>query len=191
MQDLEDALSYFPSTKNKSFIRAVVDDNEIYGPMDSSSPGDGEDQLIRVGFEKTMSNIAASLTQYGLKKSNNSVNGAVHVTKVFVNVRWSWLILPGILLIVGTIFLVITIVAGKRYYAPLWKSSALAPYYHGIENNDENDHHELSTPSAMDKDAETEYVQLKRSENNGRIMLLRRQAEQKTTETTAQQVELT
>lgn len=187
MRNLQHALSYFPSTKNATFSFGYTGETGsvgLYGVSAiSSSPDEkdgvnGEYQLDRVGFEETMSNIAASLTRYGLKETNNSVNGTVHVTKGFVSVRWPWFIFPGILVFVGIIFLLMTISASKRSYAPLWKSSALAPYYHGIGDVDENEHHEYLTSSAMDKDAETKYVQLKQSENNGRLMLLRRQEKQ-------------
>ncbi|KAJ5094581.1 hypothetical protein N7456_010442 [Penicillium angulare] len=125
----------------------------------------------RVGLQKTMENIAASLTKYGLEKSDYSVYGKSSVTKVFVTVRWLWMILPTILVVFGSIFLVMTIVLSKRSQLPLWKSSALASYYHGLERNVEDDHAEYLTAAIMEKKAGREDVRLQPSESNGRLVL--------------------
>ncbi|OQD95266.1 hypothetical protein PENSOL_c021G05122 [Penicillium solitum] len=130
-------------------------------------------QLERVGLEKAMANIAASLTKHGLEITNHSVNGTVYVTNVFVNVRWPWMILPGLLVLLGAIFLATTITVSKQSHIPLWKSSALAAYYHGLESldDDEDDRDELKTASTMEKKAGEGNVRLQRSEKNGRLVL--------------------
>ncbi|CAI7569687.1 unnamed protein product [Penicillium bialowiezense] len=132
-----------------------------------------QDQLNRNGFEKTIENMAASLTKFGLEGTSQSVDGTVQVTKVFVHVRWPWLILPGCLVVAGSIFLVITIAVSSKNRAPLWKSSALVPYYHGLQGVDDDDHNEYRATSAMEKNAEKNDVRLRRSTTNGRLMMLR------------------
>lgn len=127
-------------------------------------------QYVRVGFEKVITRMADSLTKLGLETTNHSVTGTAYVPTVFVNVRWPWIILPGILLVTGALFLVVTILTSKKSHAPLWKSSALAPYYHGIEGGDE-DGDKLLTASAMERKSEGESVRLQRSEDNGRLVL--------------------
>lgn len=52
----------------------------------------------------------------------------------------------------------------------LWKSSALAPFYHGLEELEGN---ELENSSIMETAAEREDVRLRYSEANGRFMLQR------------------
>jgi hypothetical protein len=127
-------------------------------------------QYVRVGFEKVIIRMADSLTKLGLETTNHSVIGTAHVPTAFVNVRWPWMILPGVLLVTGALFLVITILASKKSHAPLWKSSALAPYYHGVKGDDEDDD-ELLTASSMERKSEGEDVRLQRSEDNGRLVL--------------------
>jgi hypothetical protein len=51
---------------------------------------------------------------------------------------------------------------------PLWKSSALAPFYYGLE---EFEGYEFQTSSVMETTAESEDVRLRYSEVNGRYML--------------------
>jgi hypothetical protein len=130
------------------------------------------DRIVIAGFNGTMANMAASLTKLGLEKTNGTVNGTVYVTQAFVSVRWPWIILPGLLVAIGTIFLVVTIAVTKNSSMPLWKSSALVPYYHEIERlGGDDDANEYPTVSTMEKKAEEEHIQLQRSEGNGRLVL--------------------
>lgn len=174
---LGEVRNYLPPTRGVSWAFS-----DTYGMWYRFSEGSGEDygggelimkQLERVGLEKAIANIAASLTKHGLEITNHSVNGTVHVTNVFVNVRWPWMILPGLLVLLGVIFLVVTITVSKKSHIPLWKSSALAAYYHGLEKleDGDNDHDELKTASTMEKKAEEENVRLQRSEKNGKLVL--------------------
>lgn len=135
-------------------------------------------RITIAGFNRTMANMAASLTKLGLEKTNGTVDGTVYVTKAFVSVRWPWIILPGLLVAIGAIFLVVTIAVTKTSSMPLWKSSALVPYYHGIERlgGNEDDANEYPTVSTMEKKAEEEYIQLQRSEENGRLVLREQRA---------------
>lgn len=76
------------------------------------------------------------------------------------------MILPGLLVLLGAIFLATTITVSKQSHISLWKSSALAAYYHGLESLDE-----LKTASTMEKKAGEGNVRLQRSEKNGRLVL--------------------
>ena len=180
---------YFPSkdTRTRWMFSNLRQEWDAFTPpssgtfqwMRSSSyndPDPSQEQLQRVGLEQTMENIALSLTKLGLEKTNHSVNGTVYVTKVFVSVRWPWIILPGLLVIVGSVFLVITITVTKKSHLPLWKSFVLAAYYHSLErmydeNDDEDD---CMTASSMEKKSERTTVQLEHSEIEGRLMLLQK-----------------
>jgi hypothetical protein len=53
---------------------------------------------------------------------------------IFVSVQWPYIILPAWLLLVVFIFLVATIVANGKGCVPLWKPSALAPFFHGLDS---------------------------------------------------------
>jgi hypothetical protein len=127
-------------------------------------------QYVRVGFEKFITRMADSLTKLGLETTNHSVIGTAQVPTAFVSVRWLWIILPGVLLVTGAFFLVVNILTSKKSHAPLWKSSALAPFYHGFQEDDEDDD-ELLAASAMEIKSEGDAVRLQRSENNGRLVL--------------------
>lgn len=132
------------------------------------------DRIVIIGFEEAMKRIAASLTRLGLKSTNDSVHGTVKTVEVFVTVQWPWLAFPASLVLLGIIFLVITIVLSRKNHAPLWKSSTLPSFYHGLEKlgNDE-----YSTGSIMEKSAESTNVRLQYSEQHGRLMLLQSNVE--------------
>ncbi|RHZ55393.1 hypothetical protein CDV55_105242 [Aspergillus turcosus] len=132
------------------------------------------DRIVTIGFEEAMKRIAASLTRLGLKTTNDSFHGTVNTEEVFVSVQWPWLTFPASLVLVGTIFLVITIALNRKNHVPLWKSSALPPFYHGLEKL-QND--EYATSSFMEKNAESTKVRLQYSEQHGRLMLLQEDLE--------------
>jgi hypothetical protein len=128
------------------------------------------DRLERIGFERSLANVAASLTKFGLDRTDHSVLGTARVTQAFVRVRWLWMILPAILVVAGTIFFTMTILATQKNHIPLWKSSALASYFHGVERIDDDD--QYLTASSMEKKSENTDVRLEASENKGRLMLV-------------------
>ena len=128
------------------------------------------DRLANIAFENTMENMAASWTGWSLERTNQTFNGTSYVLKIFVKVRWPWMIYPTLLVLGGAIFFGISVAASKKSYLPLWKSSALASYYHRLERIGE-DEDVYQTISIMEKKAETLDVRLRRSESNGRLIL--------------------
>lgn len=174
MSTLGDVRRYLPTTVDK--LKGIPDGSWT-DVEDSYTSGNADDAprmeyFQRVGIEKVMDNIAASLTQFGLEKTTKKVSGRAKVTKVLVSVRWPWIILPAFLVVVAAVFLVATITVSKRSRVPLWKSTALAAYYHGLERlDDDDDHDEYLNTSTMEKDAEREDVRLQPSKKYGKLVL--------------------
>ncbi|CAG8941429.1 unnamed protein product [Penicillium salamii] len=120
-----------------------------------------------IGFENIMSNVAASYTKLQLERTKGTFSGTAHSSEVFVKVRWEWMILPGCLVLAGSCFFIATMVVNRRAKMPLWKSSALATLYHGLEKQEED---ELVTAISMQVQAENSKVRLMDSED-GRLVL--------------------
>ena len=157
---------FFPGESTTRF------ENETGQWTEESDVNDNDSPIMKriedIGFEKMISNIAASFTQTGLEISNDTFSGTVHASKVFVSVQWYRLILPTLLMVTGTSFFAVTVLVNKRAKIPLWKSSALAPFYHGLEKVGEG--HFVST-SAMEKTAKGVELQLRDAEDDERLML--------------------
>ncbi|KAL4966557.1 DUF3176 domain-containing protein [Aspergillus stella-maris] len=69
--------------------------------------------------------VASSLTLRARSGvCNAAVDGMTWTEQSFVHVRWLWLILPGALVLLSSIFLVVTILHTRHQY--IWKSSPLA-----------------------------------------------------------------
>lgn len=62
--------------------------------------------------------------------SSQAVNGTVWVQEIFVDVRWQFLILPAMVLVLTAVFLVITIVKSRPKGIGLWKSNPLTLLWH-------------------------------------------------------------
>ena len=126
------------------------------------------DRIESTGFEGPMDNMAASLNKLGLTHSSHKISGTVHTSEVFVSVQWPWISLPALLVVIGTVFSLATMYVSQRSQLPLWKSSALAPFYHGLEWVEKGVY---KAGGGMEKQAERVKVGLKYSEGYDRLML--------------------
>lgn len=69
--------------------------------------------------------LASSLTLHARSKvCTATVPGVTWSLQSFVHVRWPWMVLPGALVVLSSVFLVITILHTRNQY--IWKSSPLA-----------------------------------------------------------------
>ena len=81
-------------------------------------------------------NLANSITNEMRKNKADqapSVAGRLGVPRTILQVRWQWITLPALLLIVSSVFFLLTIIESRRSATPLWKGSGLAVLYHGLE----------------------------------------------------------
>lgn len=129
-------------------------------------------------FADMMSNVAASMTKYARDISNQTVQGVANVPQVYVSVNWAYMILPGLLILLGVIFFLLTISVNRKHELNLWKSSILPAIFHGIPEGIVD--HEYATASAMERTAREASVQLEAS-NPERRLLLRNDAGIQTT----------
>ncbi|KAL5359479.1 hypothetical protein BJX96DRAFT_164468 [Aspergillus floccosus] len=69
--------------------------------------------------------LASSLTLHARSKvCDATVTGVTWTVQSFVHVRWLWMILPGALVLLSSVFLFVTILHTRNQY--IWKSSPLA-----------------------------------------------------------------
>ncbi|KAJ5722956.1 hypothetical protein N7488_000991 [Penicillium malachiteum] len=154
-----------------------VSDTQILAYLNGSSPGWGlvSDYLINriedLGFEKIISSVTASLTKLQLDKTKGNVRGTAYSSEVFVEVQWKWMILPGCLVLAGSLFFIATMAVNRKAKMPLWKSSAMVSLYHGLEKQEGD---MLVTASSMQVKAENSQVRLMSSDGDGRLLIRRR-----------------
>ncbi|OQE16677.1 hypothetical protein PENSTE_c023G06313 [Penicillium steckii] len=110
-----------------------------------------------------------------LQNALYAVNGTVYADLVFVEVRWPWMILPGLLVFCGFVFFIIAVTMNKKNHTPLWKSSALVLYYHGIDRTFDDDFDKYLTTSSMEKKAEEEFVRMHSSQDGRKLVLQQRE----------------
>ncbi|KAJ6032736.1 hypothetical protein N7540_003468 [Penicillium herquei] len=145
---------------------------------DASSGGDGIDnfgRIVEVGLGTIVPRVAESLTKVALQNSMTSkITGTVYTTEVIIRVRWAWMILPTLLVVLANVFLACTIYASRKKI--LWKSSILALLFHGLDDETaaKRDECQSSISSGMEKLADDMRVQLQPSESDGRVMLRER-----------------
>lgn len=93
------------------------------------------EQIWNRGIQASSSGVADSLTRLSLNSSWVSVAGQLVNVVPYVKVRWYWLILPALLNISALILLVYIQAKSARNNVYLWKSSAIALLFHGLDPN--------------------------------------------------------
>jgi hypothetical protein len=91
---------------------------------------------------KAMSYLASNMTNV-IRMSNTHIPGTPNTNAAGtilqdipkINVVWWWLFLPGTLLVLSLAFLVMTVLASRKRGAMLWKTSALASFYHPLSQD--------------------------------------------------------
>ncbi|RDW60272.1 hypothetical protein BP5796_11878 [Coleophoma crateriformis] len=87
------------------------------------------------GLPKAMSDLASAMTV-----AFRSFNGAIPVSGIattletYVKVRWGWISLPLFVVLATAVFLVLAMTSSSRSGTELWKGSALALLFYGLDH---------------------------------------------------------
>ena len=84
-------------------------------------------------LSQVVGGFTASLTKLALDLSKKTVSGNVTTSRVYVQVEWRSIILPGVLEMVGIVLLPATVLVSRCGHVPLWKPSLLPVLYRGLE----------------------------------------------------------
>ncbi|KAL2839515.1 hypothetical protein BJY01DRAFT_250469 [Aspergillus pseudoustus] len=132
------------------------------------------ERIGAAGLEFVMDNVAASFTKAGLVASTATVAGTVRTAEVYVHVEWWWLILPAALVVLGTVFWLLTMAINRHQRLRLWKSSVLALLFHGLDSVPQYEEQDrFATASKMDQTAQSLPVKLDISDQRKGFMLHR------------------
>lgn len=88
-----------------------------------------------VDLTATFANLADSLSNELRKNADGQpmFNGHLGRQETVVTVRWAWIALPVFCVVVSLAFFVLSMWESHLTSIPLWKSSSLAPLYHGLD----------------------------------------------------------
>ncbi|KUJ09003.1 uncharacterized protein LY89DRAFT_317286 [Mollisia scopiformis] len=161
----------------------------VLGGIDSDSPLTGND-LPTLLYQATnvtraMHSLAGYITtqmrandslllqeaqqNVSLIAANQAVNGHVWTQQQFVTVRWAWLTLPALLLVLACIFLLIAFVETRKNRVGLWQSSPLAFFFHARLPDEAQMREwragELSTANQMQNAAKKLYMKIMKDED--------------------------
>lgn len=81
---------------------------------------------------RTFENIAAAMTQTMRTTAGQVATGTATSLEPYVHVKWGWLVLPLILVVMTGSFVLWTAWQTRRLKVPLWKTDALAVVLHGL-----------------------------------------------------------
>lgn len=99
----------------------------------------------------TVRNISDSMTYaVGRNRNGSVVRGEALQLETYVYVRWAWLALPVAVVLLGVAFLAATAARARRSGVPMWKGSAVAPFFARLDGWGED---ELRVHSFRDVEA--------------------------------------
>jgi Protein of unknown function (DUF3176) len=84
---------------------------------------------------RTLANIADALTNAVRVSSEQQVQGVVRIEETHIHVQWLWLIYPLVMVVLGAIFLALTVWRTRKSEVPSWRSSVLAVMEHGVNTS--------------------------------------------------------
>lgn len=122
------------------------------------------------GLDKAMSDLATSMTvAFRSFGGDEMINGTEWSMETYVHVRWAWISLPLVVLALTIVFLVVVIWENHRCGTDLWKSSAIALLFHGLDTDTEK-HFTADSLNDIKKEAKDVKVQLE-VDDDGRMLL--------------------
>ena len=116
-------------------------------------------------LSQRLEGIANALTNYGLRTTNDTVEGDATMEGSYVRIRWQWIVLLAFLEVASLALLILTMIHSRRKDVPLWKSSVLALIYHGVDELRGQETLAAERLSGMEVTAKTTDVQLVKSED--------------------------
>ncbi|KIW64299.1 hypothetical protein PV04_09244 [Phialophora macrospora] len=136
--------------------------------------------LDEAGMERMMSSLTSSMTRRIRTSPGPFTNSygpgpnAIGITTQdmpYVNVRWGWIALPAAILVLSAILLVCTMIETKREGATmLWKSNALAHFYHPLTKEGRNRLRDAKSAKDAEKIAQEMTVKWQQTEEGGRFV---------------------
>ncbi|KAF2136595.1 uncharacterized protein K452DRAFT_237204 [Aplosporella prunicola CBS 121167] len=128
-------------------------------------------------FSLVMEDMVRSLTEHIRTSSPGEtwIDGTAFAPETYIKVRWEWLSLPLITLTMAIAYLIVSMKESKKHRTILWKSSTLAPFFHGIQGW-EKENLNLGYVTQMNEMAETMRGQLRKGDN-GELKFVRADSE--------------
>ena len=149
--------SYFEIHNYSTAWKPGDNDSNIPGsgqPIGGNSTTFGYTLIANAGTpENIMENIAQALTSLNLNlyylNDTHQGNGIFPV--VHVHVRWAWLILPAITMVIGLVFTVLILRLQSPSKVKLWKASSFVFLHHGFAEGGETYFSKIQSASTMDE----------------------------------------
>ena len=124
-------------------------------------------------FTANSSNSDDGFYSYETNKVNQPAQGVAYKIETCINVKWAWIIVPAILVLLSLVFFVGLVIQAENHPRVRdWKSNPL-PYLAAGLDQAARDHFQLTeTAGEMDERAEALTVQLQRTESGWRFVTI-------------------
>ncbi|KAK3954431.1 hypothetical protein QBC32DRAFT_336356 [Pseudoneurospora amorphoporcata] len=118
------------------------------------------------GLEMLLSDLSVSLTSTFRTLVGVPVNGTSLSVETYVSVRWGFVALPVVAVLLAAVFLALAAWETKRSGANLWKTSALAMLFHGLDEDARERFEDLRSLEAKKRESRNVRVRLSAEEGS-------------------------
>ncbi|KAK3375602.1 hypothetical protein B0T24DRAFT_524142 [Lasiosphaeria ovina] len=126
------------------------------------------------GLDMLMSDLAVSMSASFRAISGQQVNGTSLTNESYVHVRWGFVAVPVLAVLLATVFLFVAIHRTWTSGARAWKTSALAMLFHGLDEGARGKFDELDSLAAKKREAKGIQVKLDAAQGGGGTLKLDR-----------------
>ncbi|TGJ87598.1 hypothetical protein E0Z10_g1165 [Xylaria hypoxylon] len=122
------------------------------------------------GLDRLVSDMATSMTvTFRSFAGAVPVSGRAIYTESYVHVRWGFSIVPIVVVVGAVLFLLATIHQSEKSTTQIWKSSALAMLFHGLDDGAKN--HFAHAPSLQEQKAKARATKVQLGESDDGTLL--------------------
>jgi hypothetical protein len=134
---IQSTMDFFVELTHSSSIAAQKRKDMMAYPMSGSGsmPPIVDALWYSTNLTKTFENVATSLTNQFRNTSPDRFEGSIQQWVIHIHVDWPYLTFPAAMILIGIIYVVLTIIESTRLHIPVWKERALPTLLHGL--NDE------------------------------------------------------
>lgn len=159
--EAQDSINGFVSGKFQGIVAVDTAKNVAWD-------GNGDPRWIYAegNVSLVLENVALAVTDEMQTSQPNrlEIYGQQISDEIYVQIRWEWLTLPVLVVVLSAAFLLQTMYATYSCGARVWKSSNLVLLYHGLEFPPASEEYPLDELSQMDRVAKVHKVRLRRDD---------------------------
>lgn len=154
------------------FLRQVSDQQQTWPRFGNRNTGPSVPEVLgrSTNITLTFEHVAKSITDQIRDLAASSVSGTAYQWQTHVYIFWGKFAIPGFMIVMGCVYVVLTIIQSRRLDLPAWKEDTLPTLLHGFDDDSQTLLRDVQDDPKADRAAEGVLVQFCKEKNRLRII---------------------